>query len=104
MVAEWVGVGHQAAGLAGGGGALSQLDGLGWRGAVVVAEVGAWGSRAGVGAGVGVVAVEGSQGAGAVARLGPAREGAATAPAPWGHHHGLGAVSTGDGGRGHLVI
>lgn len=68
------GVGHQAAGLAGAEGALSQLDGLGVAGAVVVAE-GAWGSRGwgGVGAGVGVVAVEGSQGAGAVARLGPAR-------------------------------
>ena len=36
VAAEWVGVGHQAAGLAGVVGALSQLDGPGVAGAVVV--------------------------------------------------------------------
>lgn len=36
VVAEWVGVGHQAAGLAGAEGALSQLDGLGVAGAVEI--------------------------------------------------------------------
>lgn len=71
-------------------GALSQLDGKGVEGAVGAAEVGAWGSLAAVGVAVGVGAVVGNQGVGAVAGLGPAQRGPQPLRSPpwaWGSRH-----------------
>lgn len=68
-------------------GALSRLGGLGVVGAVVGAEVGAWGNQAAVGAVAGVEAVVGSQGVGAVAGSEPAQRGLPQPPTlgspPW---------------------